>query len=556
MAATTGSDVRPLFVPAAFAPGSNPSKLHYGVAVVDVDGDGKEEFVVCGFNGPNLVLKWDSEKQQLVDISLSDPKVAPLQDPMGQAIGVGAADIDGDGVEEIYFLNTNQAYSGRKNYRDRIFKRGADGTWYDLLEDDDNAAARNPFAGRSVAVVDRFGNGRYSIYVSNYASGSPQGLIGAVKLIEMDEDASKAKGKLILKDAAKEAGVAAFTGGRGVAAGVGIARHLQPSSDGDSGATVRRASMDVLAVNERSPNFLYKNDGKGGFTEVAAEAGLSDKFEHGRGVALLDVDNSGRLGVAYGNWEGPHRLMVADPPAAASGDSTPRYRDIAPPEMADPTPIRTVLAADFDNDGSVEVFHNNIVYEGEQPNKMFRRRKEQKEGDSAAAGKWVRVDDAVLGKALEPDGYGTGGAYADIDHDGSLELLLSHGESMEQPLSFFRASEEARKRPVVQVLPLTQHGAPARGALVVAHWKDGKRQAHASDAGSGYLCQMTPVVHFGIGPAEGEGAEALLEKIEVVWPDGSRAAIKDSEIRANHRLIVPHPSLAAGKTVKESIPLK
>lgn len=36
-----------------------------------------------------------------------------LRDRQGNAIGVTACDIDGDGREEIYFLNTNNAFSGK-----------------------------------------------------------------------------------------------------------------------------------------------------------------------------------------------------------------------------------------------------------------------------------------------------------------------------------------------------------------------------------------------------------------------------------------------------------
>lgn len=43
--------------------------------------------------------------------------------------------------------------------------------------------------------------------------------------------------------------------------------------------------------------------------------------------------------------------------------------DVAPPEMAQPSAIRTVIAADFDNDGYEELFFNNIG----DTNRLFRQ---------------------------------------------------------------------------------------------------------------------------------------------------------------------------------------
>lgn len=66
------------------------------------------------YNGPNLVLKYDPINKKLVNIAIDDTESPyyALRDPNGNAIGVTACDVDGDGLEEIYFLNTNNAYSG------------------------------------------------------------------------------------------------------------------------------------------------------------------------------------------------------------------------------------------------------------------------------------------------------------------------------------------------------------------------------------------------------------------------------------------------------------
>ena len=120
--------------------------------------------------------------------------------------------------------------------------------------------------------------------------------------------------------------------------------------------------MDIFAGNEQGPNFLFRNEGDGTFSEIASKVGIGDPFEHVRGIAVLDTNGDGRFDLVYGNWEGPHRMFVQ------SSDGI--WDDIAPPAMANPSRIRTVIAADFDNDGYEELFFNNIG----EPNRLFAQR--------------------------------------------------------------------------------------------------------------------------------------------------------------------------------------
>lgn len=61
------------------------------------------------------MLKYDSTQKKLLNIAIDDSNSPfyALRDRAGNAIGVTACDVDGDGREEIYFLNTNNAYSGK-----------------------------------------------------------------------------------------------------------------------------------------------------------------------------------------------------------------------------------------------------------------------------------------------------------------------------------------------------------------------------------------------------------------------------------------------------------
>ena len=113
----------------------------------------------------------------------------------------------------------------------------------------------------------------------------------------------------------------------------------------------------------------------------------------------------------------------------------------------------------------------------------------------------------------------------DFDGDGRLELLISHGESSAQPLSLYRPRLGASNH-WLRVAPRTVFGAPARGAVVrpsiqssihpsiplyhfhlhppprpyqVRLTAAGRTQLRVIDSGSGYLCQMEPVAHFGLG---------------------------------------------------------
>ncbi|XP_058497374.1 cartilage acidic protein 1a isoform X2 [Solea solea] len=482
----------------------NPTQLNYGMAVTDVDGDGDLEVVVAGYDGPNLVLKYNHTQKRLVNIAIDDsnsPYYA-LRDRAGNAIGVTACDVDGDGREEIYFLNTNNAYSGRATYSDKLFKF-RNGRFEDLLSDELNVrrGVANHMAGRSVACVDRKGTGRYSVYVANYASGN----IGPHALLEMDQAASDvSRGIVALSDVAAEAGVNKLTGGRGVVVGP----ILSP------------ARSDIFCDNENGPNFLFKNNGDGTFVDMARPAGVEDRRQHGRGVALADFNGDGKTDIVYGNWNGPHRLFLQD--------SDSKFRNIATQGFATFSPVRTVIVADFDNDRELEVFFNNIAYRGNAPNRLFRVSRRTAADPS--------IQELNVGDAAEPQGRGTGGTVTDFDGDGQLDLLLAHGESSKQPISVFKVTQGSTNN-WLRVIPRTQFGSFARGAKVTVFTNQSGALTHIIDGGSGYLCEMEPVAHFGLGNDE-------VKVLEVSWPDGSSMTRTVEPGEMNTVVEVAYPSEA------------
>src|SRR5215218_868195 len=123
----------------------NLAQFNYGVAVTDVDRDGAFEWLIAGYGFPNTVLKWTGKGYENVT-------PAALADVGRQAIGVAAADLDADGDEELYILNTD-TFQGKKMFADRLFDN-SDGEWTDLFALPAHRSVMNLTAGRSVIAVD------------------------------------------------------------------------------------------------------------------------------------------------------------------------------------------------------------------------------------------------------------------------------------------------------------------------------------------------------------------------------------------------------------------
>ena len=275
---------------------NNIPRLSYGVAVTDIDNDERFDFLVTGYRYPNLALSYKNNKLQ----NIIEDKV--FSDEDRQAIGVVACDVDLDGKEEIYFLNTD-SFSGIKKYSDRLLDR-KNNKFVDLFEYRINQNSLNFTAGRSVVCVDRLGNGKNSVYVSNYG--------GASRFYSIQDN------KII--DEAPELNINKITGGRAVVAG-----HILSEK------------IDIFASNERGPNFLYKNINNR-YVNVAKRYGVEDKNQNGRGTVLSDFLYRGRLDIISGNWQGFHRIYIF---------RKDKFLNLTDYNFNKPSKLRTIISADL-----------------------------------------------------------------------------------------------------------------------------------------------------------------------------------------------------------------
>ena len=230
----------------------------------------------------------------------------------------------------------------------------------------------------------------------------------------------------------------------------------------------------------------------------------------GSGACVIDADGDGWEDILIVGGSGEHRFYGRQAWWGKPHAGNSLWRNIDGnhfENITDSAAIPTATwpmgcaVADFDNDGYDEIFMNNIG----EPNKLFKI-----------------LDNGVLEQlpldiGLEPDGYGTGAAVADIDNDGVLELLVSHGESFDQPLSLYKAKVNPKNK-YLRIKPLNKYGAPARGATVTLI-SNLRKHSKTIDSGSGYLCQMEPVAHFGIRKNEKN------IKVQVKWTNGKTEII-------------------------------
>ena len=295
-------------------------------------------------------------------------------------------------------------------------------------------------------------------------------------------------------------GFSGVIGGRSLATGpiLGSSKGMDVFVGVDSFETHRNESLG-------NGNNLYFMNVKGKLREVSHELQIEDSMEDGRGIALFDANNDGMIDVLIGNWNGRHRLFIQTNDGFQLGFAD----SIRNQSISDPLAVRTVIAADFDNDGNEEVFFNAMAVS----NRMFSKVIEDDE---------IRWQQRNLGPAEESNGFGTGAVVGDFDGDGVLELIITHGESRWQKVTYYKVKTAGKN--FLRVLPRTAAGAPARGSKVTIV-SGGITQVRIVDAGSGYMCVHEPVAHFGLGE------QTAVQSVTVQFPSGEIKKIDHPAIR-------------------------
>jgi hypothetical protein len=421
----------------------------------------------------------------------------------GWGFGVAVGDYDNDGWDDLYITYLDGGVLYRNNH---------DGTFADLTA---KAGVGNTGNwGTSAAFGDYDNDGNLDLYVANYVD------------LDLNNLPEFGQGPFC-----SYRGIAVSCGPRGLKGGRDRLYHN--NGDGtftdvteklgiDPGAYYglgvlwldydRDGCLDLYVANDSTPNLLYHNDCKGGFTEVGAGAGVaysSDGREQaGMGIDSADYDNDGWPDIVKTNFSDDANNLYRN-------DHNGEFTDMAGPAGFGPVSIPFLgfgaKFLDLDNDGWQDIFvanghvnpqvdqHSFGVTYAERP-LLFHNLK---------TGKFAEIG-LHAGAPLGQRYVARGTASADFWNEGSESLLMSVLDSSPVLLRNRTPNLGHWIRFKTIGSRSNRDGFGARIALKAA----GLTQNLEVRANSSFESACDPRGHFGLGSA------TRVDSIVVRWPSG------------------------------------
>jgi len=479
-----------------------------GVALLDYDGDGDVD--VYFLNGAPLKgAKVDKPPTNALwrndgDFKFTDVTEAAGVGDRGYGLGVCAADYDNDGDQDLYLNNYGPNV---------LYRNNGDGTFTDVTEKAGVANGRKVGAG--ACFLDMDADGDLDLYVANYLQFDYRthvrhrirgvaAYMGPAHYPPVADTLYRNNGDGTFTDVSVASGVAARASwGMGMVCG-------DYDNDGDT---------DVFVANDVSLNFLFRNDGKGRFEEVALAAGvavdMSGQEQGSMGVICGDYDNDGRLDFHQTSYQSQLALLYRNLGGGL-------FEDVTLVTKAGKGTIARVTwgsgLVDFDNDGDRDLFiacghlQDNVekfddMLEYHAPNVLL-----MNTGD----GKFANVSDRC-GNGLAVKLSSRGAGFDDLDNDGDVDAVILN--SRREPTILRNDSPGGN-----HWLQVRLRGTKANRDGVGAHVRvtAGKlTQLAEVHSGRGYQSHFGTRLHFGVGKRE------RIDRVEVRWVGGGTDVLKD-----------------------------
>jgi hypothetical protein len=478
-----------------------PETMGSGAAFFDADGDGLQDIFLLNstrWPGRPGASSYPAFYRNRGDGTFVDQTRASGLQIETYGMGVASADYDNDGRADLYLTALG---------RNHLFHNEGQGRFADVTE---RAGVADPGFSTSAAWLDYDRDGFVDLFVAHYVEWSIDKdlyctLDGTQKSYCTPESYHGQSSTLFRNT------------GRGTFQNVTRAAGLDDPNAKALGVALLDEDadgwIDLFVANDRQPNRLYRNTRTGKFIDVGLQAGVAfdetGTARAGMGVDAADVDGSGRQSLAIGNFSNEmmslytsqaHGLFIDRAPVTAIGRSSLLKLTFG------------LFFFDYDLDGRPDIFaanghvaddigrvQKNVTYA--QPPDLYW---------NAGMG---RFDDAgrAVGADLQRPMVARGAAYADYDGDGDLDVLVTTNNG---PARLLRNDGGNRNN----WLRVAAIGGPANRDAIgsrVQVFIDGKPGPWSMvKTGSSYCSQSELPLTFGLGHA------TKVSALKITWPDG------------------------------------
>ena len=476
-----------------------PEAMGSGCAFIDLDGDGWPDILLI--NGKDWVpsgkhyfpaLYRNNRNGTFTDITRDSGLDVEMY-----GMGVAVADYDNDGLPDVYIT----ALEG-----DHLFHNEGHGHFRDVTA---SSGIRNANFGTSAAWFDFDRDGKADLIVANYVQWTPQtdvrcSLDGNSKSYCTPESYKGESLRLYhnlgdgkFQDVTQKAGL-----GDPTSKSLGI---VVFDYNGDHWP-------DLFVSNDTQPNKLYRNNKNGTFTEEGLQAGVAygddGKARGAMGADAADYDRSGKPHLLVGNFS---KQMLA----LYHNDGGGLFVDTAAPTVVGQASLSSLTWAafflDYDLDGYPDIFAANGHLEPDinrtQPDIFF------KEAPLLFRNTGQRNFQNVsrnVGPDFKHPVVARGAAFADFDHDGDPDILISTSGG---PAILLRNDGGNANNWLNVKLIGTKSNRSGLDSLVRVESAGGK-QSQTVHSGSSYCSQSDLGLIFGLKQ------DRVVTRLVVEWPSG------------------------------------
>ena len=508
-----------------------PEDMGSGAAWGDFDNDGDDDLFIVNSSGP-LTLTASERDQSPARCKLfrnnGDGTFTDVTDPAGLSLritGMGAAwgDFDGDGWLDLVVTSYPDLYLFRNNHA---------GSFSDVSVSSGFNKFKGFWAGASWADFDR--DGDLDLYICGY-----------VQYQFRSEDATKVSMQFEA-EVPYTLNPSSYTPQRNLLFrndGKGKFTEIakQAGVDNPTGRSLSAAWcdfdgdgwIDLYVANDVSDNAMYHNLGNGRFEDVSHSAWVAD-YRGAMGLAVGDWDSDGDFDIFVTHWLAQECALYSNMLIGSRGAPPGKmvFMDIADQEGLGQLSLDYVKWGtsffDYDNDGRPDllVIDGSTFQDEKDKHKLIPMRHMLfwNKGDTEG---FFEVS-SIAGEIFQQSTVGRGAAFSDYDHDGDIDVVVVNHSGQ----AWLLRNDGGNQKHWLQIKVKGKKNIFGLGTIVKVTQGD-RTQMQQIGSQPSYLSQNSLTAHFGLGQSD------TANLVEVDFPDGNKVVNRD--VHCNQILFVEEP---------------